>query len=204
MTPSESLSVCAWACAFVSHINAPVKQWSPQEEHTDFHSKRSTGRSTRHHPMNTAIWWALKHANVPATKEPMGQLRCDEKGLDDFTLVPWQRGCCLIWDVSVVETLANSYIPTTSVTPCRAAEAAATRKRAKYADIIQSHIFVPIAIETVGPINMDGQRFLDSLGEHFLSVSGDARETTYLYQRISAVIKIFNLVAFVVLSLLRQ
>ena len=82
------------------------------------------------------------------------------------------------------------------MTPCGAAEAAVTRKTATYAEIIQSHHFVPIAIETLGPINMDGQRFLDSLGERLSSVSGDPRETTFLYQRLSALIQSFNAVAF--------
>ena len=82
------------------------------------------------------------------------------------------------------------------MTPCGAAEATATRKRAKYTEIIQSHIFVPIANETLEPINMDGQRFLDSLGEPLSFVSGDPRETTILYQRLSLFIQIFNLVAF--------
>ena len=93
-----------------------------------------------------------------------------------------------------MDTLASSYTPTTSVTPCGAAEAAATRKRARYAEII--HIFVPIAIETLGPINMDGERFLDSPGERLSSVFGDPRETTSLYQRLSVLIQIFNSVAF--------
>ena len=82
-----------------------------------------------------------------------------------------------------------------SVTCCGAAEALATRKRAKYAEISQSH-FVPIAIETLGPTNMDGQRFLDSLGERLSSISGDPRETTFLYQRLSVLIQIFNAIAF--------
>ena len=115
---------------------------------------------------------------------------------DGLTLVPWQSGCSLMWNVTVVDILASSYMPTTSMTPCGAAEAAAKRKRAKYAKIIQSHLFIPIAIETLGPINMDGQRFLDSLGERLSSVSGDPRETTFLYQRLSVLIQIFNSVAF--------
>ena len=82
------------------------------------------------------------------------------------------------------------------MTPCGAAEAAATQKRAKYAEIIQSHIFVLIAIETLETINMDGQRFLDSLGERLSSVSGDQRGTTFIYQRLSVLIKIFNYVDF--------
>ena len=87
-------------------------------------------------------------------------------------------------------------MPATSVTPCGAAEAAATRKKAKYAEIIQSHLFVPIAIVTLGPINMDGKRLLDSLGERLSSVSRDPRKTTFLYQRLSVLIQIFNSVAF--------
>ena len=110
--------------------------------------------------------------------------------------MPWQNGRSLTWDVTFVDTLASSYTPTTSVTPCGAAEVAATRKRAKYAQITQSHLFVPIVIETLGPINMDGQRFLDSLGERLSSVSGDRRETTFLYQKLSILIQIFNSIAF--------
>ena len=138
----------------------------------------------------------MKRADVPSTKEPAGLFRGDGKRPDGLTLVPWQSGRSLTWDVTVVDTLANSYTPITSATSCGAAEAAATRKRAKYAEIIQSHHFVPIAIETLGPSNMDGQRFLDSLGERLSSISGDPRETTFLYQRLSVLIQIFNSIAF--------
>ena len=51
-------------------------------------------------------------------------------------------------------------------------------------------------METLGEINMDGHRFLDSLGERLSFVSGDPRETTFLYQRLSVLIQIFNAVAF--------
>ena len=101
--------------------------------------------------------------------------------------MPWQSGRSLTWDVTAVDTLASSYTPTTSVTPREAAEAAATRKRAKYTEIIQSHLFVPIAIETLGPINMDGQRFLDSLGERLSSVCGDPRETICTHPKFNSV-----------------
>ena len=43
---------------------------------------------------------------------------------------------------------------------------------------------------------MDGQRFLDRLGERLSFISGDPRETTFLYQRLSVLIQIFNVVAF--------
>ena len=74
------------------------------------------------------------------------------------------------WDVTVVDTLPIFNMLTTSVTPCRSAEAAAMQKKTKYASIIQLHIFVPIAIETLVPMNTDGQRFFNSLGKCLSSV----------------------------------
>ena len=166
--------------------------------------KRSSGRSTRHQQINDAIWRALKRADVASTKEPSGLLGGDGKRSDGLTLVPWQSGRSLTWDVTVVDILENSYTPTTSVTHCGAAEAAATRKRAKYAEIIQSHLFVPIAIETLGPINTDGQRFLDSLGEHLSSISA-IQEKPHSYTKDYPYSSKFSIrLPFVVLSFPRQ
>ena len=120
--------------------------------------KRSSGRSTRYQQINDAIWRALKRSDVPSSKEPAGLLRDDRKRPDGLTLVPWRSGRSLTWNVTVVDTLDSSYTPTMSVTPGGAAKAAATRRSPKYAEIIQSHLFVPIAIETLGPIIVDGQR----------------------------------------------
>ena len=133
-----------------------------------------------------------------STKEPTGLLRDDRKRPDGLTLVPWQSGLSFTWDVTVVDTLASSYPPISTVTPCGAAEVAAKRKRTKYAEVIHSHIFVPIAIETLEPINMDGKHFLDSLGERLSSVSGAtfSRATIFQYQRLSVLIQILNWVAF--------
>ena len=138
----------------------------------------------------------MKRADFHSANEPAGLLGGDGKHPAGLTLVPWQSGHSLTWDVTVVDTLASSYTPTTLVKPCGVAEEAATQKRAKYWEIIQSHIFISIAIKTLGPINMDDQRFLDSLGKRLSSVSGDQRETTFLYQRQSVLIQIFNSVAF--------
>ena len=79
---------------------------------------------------------ALKRADVPSTKEPAGLFRGDGKRPDGLILFPWQIGRSLTWDVAVVDTLANSHTPTTSVTPCGAAEAASTRKRAKCENVV--------------------------------------------------------------------
>ena len=54
------------------------------------------------------------------------------------------------WDVTVSDTLAQSYVHETSQTPGAAAEAAAERKRNKYSSLSQSYLFVPIAAVTMG------------------------------------------------------
>ena len=114
--------------------------------------KRSAGRSTRHHQLNDLIWRALKRADIPSTKEPTGLLRSDGKRPDGLTLVPWQAGKCLTWDATVVDTLTSSYVSVTATRVGGAADAAAERKSFKYASITNTHIFVPVAVETLRPI----------------------------------------------------
>ena len=72
--------------------------------------KRSTGRFTRHQQLKDNIWRALKLADIPATKEPAGLVRRDGKRPDGLILVPRQGGRCLIWDATIVDTLAVSYV----------------------------------------------------------------------------------------------
>ena len=66
-------------------------------------------------------------------------------------------------DVTVTDTMAQSYLPVTSQTSGAAAEAAADRKTVKYAPLTQGYLFIAIAAETMGAINSDGIEFLDDL-----------------------------------------
>lgn len=56
------------------------------------------------------IYKALRRVDVPAVKEPSGLIRSDGKRPDGLTLIPWQGGSCLCWDVTVTDSLASSYI----------------------------------------------------------------------------------------------
>ena len=132
----------------------------------------------------------------PATKETTGLLRGDGKRPDGLTLVPWQSGQCLTWDTTVVDTFASSYVASTSSTPGAAAEAAATRKLSKYSTSRQIHIFTTVALDSMGSINAEGLRFLHQLGDRLDSVSGDPRESSFLFQRLSVLVERFNMVAF--------
>jgi len=70
----------------------------------------------------------MAKADIPALKEPSGLLRTDGKRPDGVTLLPWKQGTCATWDVTVSDTLAQSYVHETAQTPGAAAEAAAKGK----------------------------------------------------------------------------
>jgi len=57
-------------------------------------------------------------------------------------------------------------------------------------------MFQPLALETLGPTNSSGISFLIELGRRLTEVSGDARETMYLFQRVSLAVQRYNSVAF--------
>jgi len=111
-------------------------------------------------------------------------------GGSDF--VPWQSGKPLTWDVTVVQTLADWYVSQTSRSAGAAAERAASRKSAKYADLLQSHLFQPIAVETSGSMDSFTATFFTDLDRKISSVSGRVREAFFLFQLISVSVQRFN------------
>ena len=74
-----------------------------------FVCKRAPGRTARRHALNDLITRGFASAGFPVTKEPTGLFRSDGKRPDGLTLVPWQSGKALCWDVTVTCTLADSY-----------------------------------------------------------------------------------------------
>jgi hypothetical protein len=151
---------------------------------------------TRHHHINDLIWRSLSRAGIPSTKEPTGLVRSDGKRPDGLTLIPWQGGKNLTWDVTVADTLAASHLPTTSRLAGGAAESASARKEAKYQDLTRTFSFTPIALETLGPLNSKASTFLVELGKRMTAVTGDLREGAFLFQRLSIAIQRFNCVCF--------
>ena len=116
--------------------------------------KQAPSKIARHQAINDVIARAITAAGVPVTKEPVeavGLVRIDGKQPDGLTLIPWQGGKPLTWDVSVVSTLADSYLHSTSHSASSAAETASIRKESKYSSLPPEYLFQPVAIETLGP-----------------------------------------------------
>ena len=76
-----------------------------------------------------------------------------------------------------------------------AAERAASQKEAKYADLLPTYDFVAVAFESLGALNQTGDAFLKTLGRKLSVVSGESRETDFLFQRLSVLIQRYNSVA---------
>ena len=159
-------------------------------------NNNNKGRSARHHALNDLIARSFASAGVPVTKEPIGLFRSDGKKPDGLTLVPWQSGKSLCWDVTVSCPLAESYVTEAAREAGAAAELAATRKEVKYSGIVGRHMFEPIAVETLGIFNASAIRLLNDLGRRISSISGDTRETSHLYQQVSVLVQRFNAVCY--------
>src|SRR6218665_968508 len=110
-------------------------------------------------------------------------------------MIPWHAGRHLVWDATVVDTLASSYVQATAAMAGAAAEIATKRKNVKYSALFNTHVFVPLAMETLCPINVTGQNFLGDLGRKLTTSTGDNRETCFLLQRLSITIQRFNSIA---------
>jgi hypothetical protein len=78
----------------------------------------------------------LTSIHVNLTLEQNGLSRDDGKRPDGMTLVPWIKGQPLVWDVTIVDTLADSYDLKTSEVSDFAAEMVCKRKHSKYSSII--------------------------------------------------------------------
>jgi len=156
--------------------------------------KKAPGRSARYHALNDLVAHGFSSAGVPVTKEPTGLFRADGKRPDGLTLIPWQSGKSLCWDVTVTCPLAESYVTRAAQEAGAAAELAASRKLEKYANIDARYLFEPIAVETLGVINSSARQLLNDLGRRLTANSGEARETSFLYQRISVLIQRYNAV----------
>ena len=154
------------------------------------------GRQARHSNINDLIHRSLNRAGIPAVKEPSGLTRSDGKRPDGQTLIPWSGGRTLLWDATVVDTVAASYISETAAAAGGAAEMAAARKHVRYSELERRYTFVPVAIETFGPFNREGLAFLSETGSRLSKTTGDTRETSFLFQGLSVMIQRFNAVAF--------
>lgn len=130
--------------------------------------------------LNDIIRRALVSAEIPCTLEPQGLSRLDGKRPDGLTLVPWEKGRCLVWDATCVSTFAASHLPRTTREAGSAAEWAASQKRLKYENLSQSYHFVPFAVKVAGSWCAAAKDFIKELGRRLRQNGANPRAESYL------------------------
>ena len=111
---------------------------------------------------NDIIYRALTRASTSFVLEPPGLSRSDGKRLDGLTLIPWHREKGVIWDVTVTDTVADSYLHVASTKACGASQNSVTKKEDKYVDLQQTYTSVPLAFETLSPLTSKARNFFKS------------------------------------------
>ena len=151
--------------------------------------KKSRSVHAKHSMGNHMIHSAFIQVNVLSNIEPQRLFRSYRKRPVGLTLVPWTHGRAFAWDFTCAHRLASSYTQLASREGPTVADAAESRKRAKYEEISATHIFQPIAIETFGGLGTNTLRFITSLGKRVTQATGDDRATIFLLQRLGTAVQ---------------
>ena len=105
-----------------------------------------------HSNLSAFIKQSLSFTHILSVLEPRHLHRTNQKQSDGSTLVPWALGKQLLWDITVVDSLAPCRINDRSV--CNSGTAAAEaeeRKNDKYRDLVDDgYLFQPLAFEIQG------------------------------------------------------
>ena len=150
--------------------------------------KRGSLRFHRHAALNDVIHRSLSSAGIPACLEPSGLSRSDGKCPDGLTLVPWEHGRPIVWDVTVPDSMAPSYRSVAVSGTGSVAALAEAKKSSKYAHLSTSSFF-SVAIESFGALGPISQSFIKSLGQRICRYTGDELAGHYLLQRLSMTVQ---------------
>jgi len=82
--------------------------------------------------------------------------RFDGKRPGRLTLIPSQNGRCMIWDVTAADTLAPSYFVFFINKGRSSGRASCFQEVGKYLKLASTHIFCPLAFESIGPTCEEG------------------------------------------------
>ena len=120
----------------------------------------SKGRHSRHAAPNDIVKQTLESIKIPCHLEPSGLFRSDDKRPDGASIVPWKGGKVLIWDATCPDTLAPSHLRLAVREAGAVADDAEFRKTQKYSNLVSSHYFVSLTVESLGVFEKEPWSFL--------------------------------------------
>ena len=95
-----------------------------------------------------------------------------------------------------MHTYADAHVVNTAREAGAAANHAATNKNTKYNQLSNTHVFVPVAIETGGTWHHQAVELVQDIGRRTANITGDARESNFLFQQLSVALQRGNAVSF--------
>ena len=111
-----------------------------------------------------------------------------------MTLHVWKEGKELVWDVTVVDTLAPSHLHGTATEAGSAAMVAEQENTRKYSHIGERYIFSPIGMEIMGSCGPEARNIIGEIGKKFLNTNV-SRAAAFLKQKISLEIQRGNAIS---------
>lgn len=90
-----------------------------------------------------------------------------------------------MWDVTVVDTFAISYIAHTSKESGSTGSLAEERKTEKYQSFLERYIFQPIGFETTGVWGKGAVSFMKELGKRIKEHNGNPRTMDFLSSELA-------------------
>ena len=102
--------------------------------------------------------------------------------------------CLVIWDATVTDTFAPSYLHLAVREAGAVAAAAEERNKIKYSNLTScaSYCFTPVAVETSGALGPATMNFIKELGRRLTQAMGEEEATTRLLQRLSVSVQLGN------------
>ena len=100
-----------------------------------------------------------------------------------------------MWDATCPDTLAPSHSSLAIREAGAVAADAEFKKRQKYAHLDSSHLFVPVAVETLGVFGVEARALFKDIGRRIFSVTQEPLSHRFLVQRIAVAVQRGNAAA---------
>ena len=137
---------------------------------------KSADPFSRQATLHSLIKQTLGFLDLPFMLEPGGLYRTDGKRPDGVTMILWEMGKQLVWDVTVVDALAPSRLnhgslcnPGTTATSCEA------RKIEKHRELLDNGFFQPVAMEVQSSLEESSEIFITRLCKMLCGSHDDQR-----------------------------
>lgn len=114
---------------------------------------------------------AFSYVNIPNTPERTGLSRRDGKRPYRLTLLPWSNSTSVTCNVTVIDTVVNSYLSLSSVTVGPVADQVERSKHNEYIDLKANNHFTPF--EAFSCVDLEATNYLSKLETLMFRVTGE-------------------------------